>query len=966
MTPRKALLSREVRENFGAAVLFGVAVLALAGQLGQWAAEPAGWGCGSGDSHAAQGEALIHGLPDGQVAQSMPGASVPNALLCGHAGFAVQVAARGLGLLAAATLVFVLGCLLHSPLCGGLVALGFALSPAPPLYWDRWLYTLHVLLVAGALAWRAQAPSFGRSLILGLAIGMSLFVLSPLFLLPLVLLFEVWRQKGGGRPAQGLAVCLAPLLFLLPWALMNHRLGHGWVFLEAGRARANIITGALGFVSTGQTVWNVLLPGRGGGDGALGWAVSEVLSRPGEYLPACARRLALALSYHPILWAGGLAALCLGWRRDGLRQLGWLALYFLGIHCLMPVEERYFEPLVPVLMTMSAWAVLSRLPAAAPAGGQRAAAAALAGVGALLLAVQVYAQGLVLAYPARAAGPDAFGRELARRPGEAWLWYEHGRRRLGRGEGGGAAEDLGRALALSPRWAEPRLPYLWARMLGRGPGTEFWARLAPETGDPLAAVQGYAVRVLHGLDNGRVPAAREARELMRDRIAGLAAFTREADRARLERLRADWARFESERLEEAAVLWPEARRAELLKRARPLLAEPPLAPARRAGLWLGEAQRSARAGLREGALVSLEAARRLGLAPAQRLTCARLLLSLGEYARAAQVLSRSGPPAPAELDLLMEAARAARAQGQAVLAEQILDLCDRGAVSVPRALAAAGLYRDWGRPADGVALLRRALAGHPRDARLLLELGAAEARTGQRAQAREALAALERLDLDGSQACRAARLAVDLRAAAAGMLGRAMKKGRCDAGLLLDAAAAARDAGRRAEGLEALRLTAGIALTPEQILSAARLHVELGGPARAGRVESDAEERWRAAIAHQRLGEYPQALTLLDRLVREQPGGARWLGDRGVLHLLMGKREAGVRDLQKAIALDPGFLSPYLSLGGLYESEGRRQDARRLYEAALARTVPAGAPADRGLQERIRSERRRLLAEPQR
>ena len=107
-------------------------------------------------------------------------------------------------------------------------------------------------------------------------------------------------------------------------------------------------------------------------------------------------------------------------------------------------------------------------------------------------------------------------------------------------------------------------------------------------------------------------------------------------------------------------------------------------------------------------------------------------------------------------------------------------------------------------------------------------------------------------------------------------------------------------------------------------------------------------------LVYQGLKDYRPALDILDRLVREQPGQARWRGDRGIVFLLLGLREQAVQDWRQAIALDPRFLPPYLSLGSLYAASRQRPEALRLYEQALDQGPPPD-PGGRAILQQIQA-----------
>ena len=91
------------------------------------------------------------------------------------------------------------------------------------------------------------------------------------------------------------------------------------------------------------------------------------------------------------------------------------------------------------------------------------------------------------------------------------------------------------------------------------------------------------------------------------------------------------------------------------------------------------------------------------------------------------------------------------------------------------------------------------------------------------------------------------------------------------------------------------------------------------------------------ALVYQQLQDHAAALRLYDRLVAQEPGQARWLGERGVLQALLGRPAAAVADLETALARDPSLLTAHLTLGSLYAAQGDRKRAQRCYAQAAQR-----------------------------
>ncbi|MBI5623355.1 MAG: hypothetical protein HY924_06215 [Elusimicrobia bacterium] len=397
------------------------------------------------------GEALLHSVAsDPGVTYRMPLSGIALSLFRNHLGEGARLATGFVILLAPALLAFQAGLLLAGARAGLLAALlcslplGFNAAAGH----EEQLYRIILLLTACLAAQRASRPGLAASAGLGLALGAGLLVRSPLFLFPLVLAAWDLVRPGPARdrgPVWSLLVLLClPFLFLLPWAGLNSRLGLGPVLLEHGRADANIVSAALGLVPT-QAGGSLMPSGLEAGEGALSWAVSEVLRHPGRYALGVLARLWFVFQLQPLLILAAAAGAWLNRRRAGVPETALLAAYFIAVHCLLSVEGRYFEPLWPVL------AVLASCVPAARGSAKPAARPWLAwGAGAGVLGLALAAEWRVCAYARGGSEEEAFSQALARNPEDPWLWFLSGRRRLRLGEPELALSDLAKAASLEP------------------------------------------------------------------------------------------------------------------------------------------------------------------------------------------------------------------------------------------------------------------------------------------------------------------------------------------------------------------------------------------------------------------------------------------------------------------------------------------------------------------------------------
>jgi 4-amino-4-deoxy-L-arabinose transferase-like glycosyltransferase len=592
------------------------------------------------------GEALIHGIPMRRltVSWTMPFYSMPDAWLRYQAPPIIRAQATAWAFCACAVLVLALGALLHSAACGGLAVLFLAWSITPyDFFSDRWLFALILTGLAFVSVWRAQAPSLWRSLALGAAVGASLLTLSTMFLFPFLMLASHWR-RGDWRSSkaerlEAAALCLVPLLFLVPWVLMNWRVHHRLIIFEDGRADSNLIGGALGMVrSVVAGTFSYKAAGISGEQSVLLWAAGQILTHPLRYLLSCAERLWYIVSCYPVLLLLSASAAWLLRRRKGFAALALLAAYFIGVHCLMSVEERYIRPLLPALSVMAACALVSRIKPSPLSSAGSWSAAIVAAFLAPLLILEARTLALVTAYPGREPGMLAIA--LSRTQADAWLWAEQGGELLRGGRIPEASAACAEAHRLDPE--SRSAPCILALSLPAGRPVSASDDLPPSSDRQVLAL-------LLSLRRGdRAETARSAASLVTTTADdGAMMICGEAGRRGSTRLTPTYTQdckmekglgLDAERLtfaiRDILAYWPGSERLELLRRLKAWLdVDPGLAAKvqkeRLVDLSLEQAEAAAAAGQRRLAFDGLKAARLWPLDPLRLARAAALEDELG-------------------------------------------------------------------------------------------------------------------------------------------------------------------------------------------------------------------------------------------------------------------------------------------------------------------------------------------------
>lgn len=665
---------------------------------------------GAGESAAPSqyvdsGEALLHRHEPPGVSASLhlPASSALAAELLNHAAPRLFRAAR-LGLFfAAPILTAALACLLAPP-PAALLAAAIPLAAPSVLFtrsgYSHFVYSLLVLLAAALLVWRSRHPTPKRTTVLAAGLGATLLFRSPLaFLPPLLAARELWA----GRRRQALLLAIVPYLFLAPWVRMNWAARHRFIPFEAGEATPNVVSGAAGLVHTwdGDWKWQSLIAGKVKDDETgtvLLWAAGEVARHPVRYAEAFVRRLAYAVALQPLLVLLAALALRRFRKREEFAGLALFCGYYLGVHCLMAVQDGYFVPL---------WPIAAALTGALVFGGRRPLETDRFYKGALGVVCAGLACLAVLdAFALRAAARFARGplsEALAESPRDSWLLYWKGREELRAGRFREAAADLFES-ASRPYDHERRLDGAWALALAgdRRALESFWV---PDEGDAafsakLAVLQAYAL-----IQAGDRRAARERLEPVLPAEEGERGPFAEAEFAD---------RF-AKLLAEAP---PKARLAvfDELVTLRP----------RAAAYWSERASAAAQAG--NAAAVGESSLRAVELTRAtagSELEQARLYEQLSDLGAAAQALERRAARSP-DAAIRLAQGRNALKRGDRRAALAFLGQAKQALPSPAESRELALLLQSLGRTREARDILAALAAGAPGDAGLLRDLGVAE------------------------------------------------------------------------------------------------------------------------------------------------------------------------------------------------------------------------------------------------
>lgn len=363
------------------------------------------------------GENLLHAVPTPETVLNMPLSGLVISLARYHSPLGPEGLGAALSLLTYLVL-FGIGAAGGGLPRGLLFAGAGALInlPVKVLEVEQLIYTPLLLLYAG-LEYRRVKGDLAAAAAAGLALGLTLITRSPLFLFPPLLL--AWRRLSGEKDPRAEAVFLFfSYVLLLPWLGLTRALTGGFQLFEGERVACILITGAQGGVFAPIASECRAFAGIAPDANIYAWAFGTVLHSPLVYAAGLLRRLWQASLMLPGFLLLAAVAFPLKTKEEKITAL--LAGYFLLLHCLLALEERYLYPLRYLLLVLGlsgAWRRLAAGTEPSPWGG-RVLNAALA----LAAAAGLAASALVINLQLTRRSPDeAVERALAKYPGDAWL-----------------------------------------------------------------------------------------------------------------------------------------------------------------------------------------------------------------------------------------------------------------------------------------------------------------------------------------------------------------------------------------------------------------------------------------------------------------------------------------------------------------------------------------------------------------
>jgi tetratricopeptide (TPR) repeat protein len=378
-------------------------------------------------SYADRGKMLLHGIKNTSISYSMPFINLLGAVTEYHSNINPQILLKlifSLAIVGTYVLSYMIG--LNSK--GRITALLTLLIAG--MYdndFEQVIYSFLIILSAEMLILRSKNYNRKTSIIAGLAIGFTFFVRPALFLFPFVMvIFDYFHHSKNFKKyiINSIIFLSASFILLLPWVRVNHFLFNRFIPFEAERGSANIITSVQGLTFTMEGDARQLANLKKT-DSVYKWAAKELLKNPMPALSAVPKRLLEIFYMHPFLILLGLIGLILGRKDKNVLLISIMAGYFIAIHSLFPIGERYFYPLKHLLAFPAACAFYFLFEKKEKASASRALPHIIFYA---MLTIIIMIEIVLIAYPFRAKQELlAINNSLQKHPRDRWLLKKKGK-----------------------------------------------------------------------------------------------------------------------------------------------------------------------------------------------------------------------------------------------------------------------------------------------------------------------------------------------------------------------------------------------------------------------------------------------------------------------------------------------------------------------------------------------------------
>jgi hypothetical protein len=193
-----------------------------------------------------------------------------------------------------------------------------------------------------------------NSILAGISISITFLIKSPLFLMPFFsLIFDYLYIKTDKKKfiLNSIVFIISSYIILIPWIRLNYNLTNKFVPFEYKRADCNIIT-SVDFVYTIEGDARHMA-GLTNEDSVYKYYFNRAIENPVKYLKLISLRLCEVSQFYILFLIFILLGFILKIYNEETKFILYICLYYVLIHSLFSIENRYFVPILPLLFILS-------------------------------------------------------------------------------------------------------------------------------------------------------------------------------------------------------------------------------------------------------------------------------------------------------------------------------------------------------------------------------------------------------------------------------------------------------------------------------------------------------------------------------------------------------------------------------------------------------------------------------------
>ncbi len=289
-----------------------------------------------------------------------------------------RIAQAVLGVLAI-IIIFFLGVLIHSRVCGLIAAFLFAVNPImiERVSW-MWIESFYYFIALSVIVWTIiwiQKPNARNTILFGLSIGVSLMCRSSFCFLPFFLIGAYYFRPKIFRAIKKniWLLFLFSYLLLVPWVARNIYHFKEFIPFEKNAAVEDVYAASLGEVvdQLDEPIVQIVKKEKNNRiyQEMMSASIDNILEKPGRYISAYFHRLFFILSELKFLGILGKSSVLfyvfflwgvfIALKSRKAASLVLLFIYFIGIHIFMATRLRHMFSIIPLFCVVVALGMTS-------------------------------------------------------------------------------------------------------------------------------------------------------------------------------------------------------------------------------------------------------------------------------------------------------------------------------------------------------------------------------------------------------------------------------------------------------------------------------------------------------------------------------------------------------------------------------------------------------------------------------